>query len=412
MEKVVKALFIFLLIVFPLGQIGRVELGGGVNILLNDVVVFIVVAVWLSQKVVQSAIHSTSSGQALKVQSAIGMPILLFVITATLSILINVGNLPMSEIFIASLYLVRWIAYAGLYFVVSDFKKAFKEKIPNFLLLSGFATAVLGLVQYILYPDLRNLYYAGWDEHLNRLFSTFLDPNFAGLIFVLTFLLGMYLLGRLGELSRLGRFGVILAVITSFAALLLTYSRGSFISFAVGMAVFLGLIGKKKLLVVFATLFIIGLFLLPKNLEGEGVRLFRTASIEARAQSMTHAVKIFQDNPLFGVGFGAYRYTQVRFGFLTKDEAEKIHSAAGTDNSFLFILATTGIVGLIAYLYLWFRVLGEVREVREKALVVGSLAAIFVHSLFVNSLFYPHVMAWIWILLGGVGVVGEIRVRK
>ena len=53
------------------------------------------------------------------------------------------------------------------------------------MLISGSLIVLLGFIQLMFYPALRNLYYLGWDEHLYRMFSTFLDPNFAGAFFVL-----------------------------------------------------------------------------------------------------------------------------------------------------------------------------------------------------------------------------------
>ena len=37
-----------------------------------------------------------------------------------------------------------------------------------------------GILQYALVPDLRSLHILGWDDHLNRLAGSFLDPNFTG----------------------------------------------------------------------------------------------------------------------------------------------------------------------------------------------------------------------------------------
>lgn len=388
MEKVVKALFIFLLLIFPLGQIGRVELGGGVAILLNDIVAFLVVGSWLIDKIRKRALP----------KNELTIPITAFAGVALLSLILRIGDLSPQHLLISSLYLFRWITYAGLFFVLSDFNEAFRRKVRFGLLLSGAATTLLGFFQYFLYPNLRNLYYAGWDEHLYRLFSSFFDPNFAGGIFVLTFMLSLWLFLKKtsherGPLLRLIYF---FASVGSFIALLLTYSRGSFLSFLAGTLTMFLLTSRKKLLLVVLLVFVIGIFLLPKNLKSEGVELLRTASIFQRIESAEHALAIFQDNPLLGVGFNAYRYAQVRYGFLTTKQAELSHSAGGTDNSFIFVLATTGVIGLVAYLYLWGTIM---KTYWYNPLLIASLIAIFVHAFFVNSLFYPWIMEWMWILV-------------
>ncbi|MBI2036185.1 O-antigen ligase family protein [Candidatus Microgenomates bacterium] len=393
MEKAIKFLFILLLAVFPLGQLGRVELGGGINILFNDLIVFAVVMAWVASKIWRKNFPKTQ----------LTKPIVIFTAAAVFSLILQIGKIPPPSIFASSLYLVRWIFYAGLYFVASDFDKSFRNKISYGFVAVGFVTILLGFVQYFLYSNLRNLYYAGWDEHLYRLFSSFLDPNFAGGIFVLVFILALSLFYQ-GVLSntpprwKRSYTSVILVMIAvvSFIALLLTYSRGSFLAFISGTLVFLLLTGRKKIIVFFLAVFIGGIILLPKSLAGEGVKLLRTASIEERLKSMEHAVAIFKDSPVFGVGFNTYRYAQKDYGFLPEDNWQVVHSGAGTDNSFLFVLATTGVVGFAAYLYFWVRVL---REVRGSPMMVASIVGIFVHSFFVNSLFYPQILEWLWILL-------------
>lgn len=387
--KVVSILFFVLLALFPLGQVGRVDLGGGVAILFNDVAVFLVVASWV--------VHKLRSKQSFHAYP-LTIPIALFTGACVLSLLFNLGKFSFGEVAVGSLYLVRWVIYAGLYFVVSDLPKKVQVQIPFWLLGIGTTVALLGFIQYFFYPDLRNLYYAGWDEHLYRLFSTFLDPNFAGGIFILTFLLGV---GVLGKLGRSGRLGIIVAIV-SFVALLLTYSRGSFVSFFVGVITFFWLSGKKRFFVPLVGLFAIGVFLLPKDSQSEGVKFLRTASIDARLESLQKGWIIFQDNPVFGIGFNTYRYVQERYGFIKPTVAVYDRASAGTDNSFLFVLVTSGVVGFLAYLYVWGRVIGEIREIGDsggRALLFSSFAAVFVHALFVNSLFYPYIMEWLWVLL-------------
>ena len=343
MEKIVKILLVLLLFAFPIGQIGRVELGGGANILLNDIVVCIVVAAWIIKKLWMKEVFATRE---------LTRPVLFFSLAALISLAINNSKFSSTEILVSFLYLLRWVVYAGLYFVARDFPEKFQQKILLGLIVAGTVTTLLGFFQYILYPDLRNLYYAGWDEHLYRLFSTFLDPNFAGAIFVLTFILAVSFLLR--PRKQLTRFPFALsgvAVVLSFVGLLLTYSRGSFLSVLIAVLLLLFLKGKKKLIVVFMAVLVSGIILLPKHLQSEGVKLLRTVSIEARLESMQHALMIFEKNPIVGVGFNTYRYSQFQEGFITREEVRQSHAAAGVDNSFLFVLVTTGIVGFAFFLF-------------------------------------------------------------
>lgn len=389
-----KILFIFLLFLLSLGQVGRVELGGGVALLLSDIVVFALVAFWLINKLLTKKPFG---------KRPLTIPVLLFVASALLSLVVNVGKFPLSEIAIGSLYLLRWLLYAGIYFVVADFPHKIRENIPFWLALAGGVFVTFGFIQYFFYPDLRNLYYLGWDEHLYRMFSTFLDPNFAGGFFVLLFLLiggetvSSYRKKQRNKMLLLALMGVL-----TLAAILLTYSRAAFLMLITSSLVFLVLLRKKRYAVVFALLVTFSLLFLPRSFQTEGTNFLRVASAQARIDSLGNALTIIKDHPLFGVGFNAYRYAQREYGFISGENWQITHSGAGTDNSFLFILATTGVVGFASYLYLWFLILRLAIKKRTmlSLVVISSFFGLAIHAFFINSLFYPFIMLWMWILVG------------
>ena len=81
------------------------------------------------------------------------------------------------------------------------------------------------------------------------------------------------------------------------------------------------------------------------------------------------------------------------------------HAGAGTDNSFLFVLVTTGIIGLVSYIYLLFSILKSMfRKITKKNnlayITFSSCIAVIVGSFTINALFYQFVMLWLWILIG------------
>jgi len=112
-------------------------------------------------------------------------------------------------------------------------------------------------------------------------------------------------------------------------------------------------------------------------------------------ENYQEAFSIFKKHPLLGVGFNTYRYTQRDYNILSEEEWQTSHSAAGVDSSFLFVLATTGILGFLSYLWLYFKVLRGSKGI----LITASIIAMVVHAFFLNSLFYPWIMVWFWILL-------------
>ena len=125
----------------------------------------------------------------------------------------------------------------------------------------------------------------------------------------------------------------------------------------------------------------------------ENVNLFRAVSSEARLETAGNALLIIKNNPLIGVGFNSYRYAQFRYGLRNRANAQS-HADSAPDNSFLFVIATTGIVGFILYLFLWVRVFKI-----SSVLAIASITGVFINSMFINSLFYPFIMLWLWIII-------------
>jgi len=386
-----KSLFILIIFLFAFGEVIRIPFAD-LSIKLIDIGVILLAAYWVS--------FIIKNFKKIKINKETSVPILIFFAVALLSLLLNARFLSINELFVSSLYLVRWIAYASIILIIAMFDNSFKKIVIKLLMFIGILIVVLGYTQYLFYPNLRNLYYLGWDEHLYRLFSTFLDPNFAGAFFVLYFLFVLNIL--IISLKKQARFfSLFIGLISLFTliAIFLTYSRSALLMLIVGSFIFLFLNIRILFAILIVIIFLLTTIFLPKAYKTEGTNFFRIASSEARIGSAKQAIEIFKEDPLFGVGFNAYRYAKNRHGF-TFGNWEESHADAGTDNSFLFLLATTGVTGFIAYLYMWFKIIKI--NIRSK-LLIASVMAIFVDSLFVNSLFYSFLMFWIWTLVGLYG---------
>lgn len=389
-----KFLFILTLFTFPLGQIARLQFAGGINITLFDAATLATGIVWL--------MYAFSKKK--KAIASLTKPILFFAGAIIISLIANLFRYSGVELFIAALYGIRWVLFACLYFVVLEFDEPFKKKIPLFLTITGGVVLLLGYLQYVFYQDLRNLYYLGWDDHLYRMFSSFLDPNFAAGFFVLFFL---FLLGRLGENPFTFTKEQILLVLLSladFIAVFLTTSRSGLIMLAVGLLMYLILIGKKKWMFGFIGIIAVVLAITSPFFYIENINPFRTASSTARIESAGNAIKIIEKSPVFGIGFNAYRYAQQDAGITAPLTQFPAHSASGTDNSFLFVMATTGILGFGAFLYLLIEIVKLGMRKSEKRIIgkvlIASIIGLVVHSLFINSLFYPMLLFWLWMIVG------------
>lgn len=391
-----KILFTLFLLSFPFSEIGRIQFGNGVAFTFNDLLLGLLVSYWIIYRFF--VIKKPFSFFLRK-------PILIFIFISLVSLLVNFLNLSFNNFLISSLYLVRFVFYLSLYFMVKEFDQVFKKSVSFLLVLSGIVVVVLGYIQYFLYPSLRNLFYLGWDEHLYRMFSTFLDPNFAGIFFGIFFI---YLLSFTKEyVERKDNVRLLLYLSISLITLIavyLTYSRSAFVMLLIATAVFLALNNKAKYIFLAAGLLVLIIFLAPKSFKTEGTNFLRITSSTARINSIEQGIKIFQQSPIFGVGFNAYRYAQNKYSNLNNEYWQVTHSGAGTDNSFLFILATTGVVGFCSYIYLLFNIFvlshKNIKKNKYAAVLFSSLVGLVIGSFFINGFFYVLLLEWVWILAG------------
>jgi hypothetical protein len=257
-------------------------------------------------------------------------------------------------------------------------------------------------VQYIWYPYLRNLSYLGWDPHLYRVFSTLLDPNFAGILFLCTLWLGVYL-WTLGK----KRWLVGLSEAIVLGAFLLTYSRSAYLALIVSVITYAILSKKARMAIAIIIVFLGVLFLLPHK-DGEGVKLLRTVSTVARLGNWQRGVTLISEAPLLGHGFNTLRYVQRAHGWVD-DSIIVSHAGAGLDSSAEFIWATTGILGFGIYAWLIARMVGIANLARSKpkyrvlgSVVIATLIGVLVDSQFSNSLFFPQIAMWVWVLFANV----------
>ncbi len=388
---ILKLAFIISIFFFAFGEVVRIPFAG-FSIKLIDIGIIAFSSWWVLFRV--------KNLNKAKINKKLGVPVVIFSSIALISLLLNTMFLNANELLVSFLYFIRWVAYASIILIIPEFDKPFKKLIVRLLICIGFLTVVLGYLQYLFYPSLRNLYYLGWDEHLYRMFSVFLDPNFAGAFFVLYFL---FLLNILTESikKKTNLFSFFLGEVSflTLIAIFLTYSRSALLMLMVGSFVFLVLNARRSLAILVIVLLLVMTILLPKAYETEGTNFFRIVSSEARLGSAKQAIEIFKESPLIGAGFNAYRYAKDRYGF-DPSMLEKSHADAGTDNSFLFLLATTGVAGFFGYLFMWFKIIKI--NIKSKVIIV-SVSALFVDSLFINSLFYSFLMFWIWTLVGLYG---------
>lgn len=374
-------------IVYSLGEVARIEIFPAVNTGIFDLILLSILFVWL--------FFVKKSKYSLKI------PILLFASVALLSLSINLTRFTTSEILISSLYLVRFILYAGIYFVFTDIDKKFVTRIYRYMFLSGSLLIIFGIFQYFFYPNLRNLYYLGWDDHMYRLFGTFLDPNFTGAFFVL-FLTFIFIM-KDKIFPEKYSWIVYVIMILNIIAIVLTFSRGALLMLLVCLITYSVITKSWKIAAGVIAVFVVIFIILSPKFYLENMNLFRFASTEARLESSRNALAYFKESPM-GVGFNTYRFARKVYEPTDWTGVGPSHAGSGVDNSFILVLVTTGFLGLVAYIYLIFRIfkLGfkNINNNKIALVLVVSLAGLVANSMFINSLFYSFLMVWIFVLSG------------
>jgi len=314
--------------------------------------------------------------------------IIYFLISALFSYLLFAFLHPSTLLFTGLLYLLRLTAgLSFIPFIQNNFRtEKAKFNLLNCLLAAIVIVGVFGWVQYFLLPDFRPFKILGWDDHLFRLLGTFLDPTFIGLILVF---------GCLIALVRKSFWLVLFFLLT----LAFTYSRASYLALAMSLMVYGVWQRKFWLSGILVSLFAVIIILLPRP-SSEGTQLERTQSIFGRFHSYAEGLVVLKQNPLFGVGFDNYCYA--RQIYLKTNDSES-HACGGTDSSLLNILITTGVVGFVLFI-------NEILSLRKFVAknsygVIFTLCsvALFIHSFFSNSLFYPWVLG-LMAILGGLAI--------
>lgn len=376
---------ILLIISLLFGEFGRFPFGGGgVSVTLSDLL--------LSSAIIVSFIWQVGIKKELKYFKIIFL-IAPFWLAAFIS-------LSFSSNFSGGLYLIRFILYSLSLWLGYSLSKSLKVagSFQEIVILISSILAFIGLLQMISFPDMKALAVFGFDPHYARLVSTFLDPNFLGAFLNIGISVLLIKYYQIKDLKLLYIFSLIAL------SIYLTYSRSAYLFFLVQI-LFWGIFKFKRILLAVLLCLVLLFFLHPKFQERIYGGLSIDKSSRERFVSWNKGWVLFASQPLTGVGFNNLRTVFAKQNLIQTYSEDGGHAGAGVDSSILFILATTGIIGIAGYIYFWFRVftadsISSITKFGWGVLMLGFL----VNSQFINSLFYPPIMLvmflWIGIMLG------------
>lgn len=384
-----------------LGQVGRIPplQGGGTPFVLDGLLVVLLTAwlMWVIWKRV--ALPWTAAHMAWAA----------FLIICLLTLLASPLHLGKSEMLTALLYTVRLSIYTSLFWIIPTTITSDADLAPlmKTFLWTGIGVVVLGFIQLMIVPDISFLGHYGWDPHIGRFVSTFLDPNYLGgyLALILSFTFATITVRK-----RVSWWYWAFAALTVVAGVL-TFSRSGYLAIAL-VLVLVGLRYSWKLLLL-AVICIVPLTLtIPRVSQ----RILGGFSIDStaqdRIQSWGVAETMINTYPIFGVGYNAYAPAQEQLG--TVSVLSTSNANGGSDSSVLNIMATTGFVGFVIAAIFGFRIMfdaltritashGEHVRIVAYTLLFG-LPALLLNAMFVNALFYPLILVPLAALIGALYV--------
>jgi probable O-glycosylation ligase (exosortase A-associated) len=180
-----------------------------------------------------------------------------------------------------------------------------------------------------------------------RWVEVYADPNRSAMNLALVVPLAVAFIAR-KESGWLWRGACLVAVVMAVVAIVFTYSRGGFLGLSVAMAVWALREQRKMRAVLLGTLFVLGLAVFaPRSFwqRNETVATFHEdASAMGRVYAWQVTSRISLENPLLGVGAGAFRHA---WPLYAPPEATRAYVA---HNIFLDVIGELGWVGLLFFL--------------------------------------------------------------
>ncbi|MDO8610669.1 MAG: O-antigen ligase family protein [bacterium] len=333
-------LLIITFILFSLGQLGRISFfNQEINIYVYELFIFLQLSIFVYKYKLKPLVLNKS-------KTSLIYPV--FFIWMIFTYVISIFHYSFHENLVALLYLSRLFFYFiwGV-FSLYDLKK-YKRNLRNMLIGNRIMISLIiifSLIQFFFYNDLANLRYLGWDVHLNRLFSVFLDTSISGSVIGLLFYF-VLLSGKQFIVNTKIRY--MLLGILMFTGIL-TFSRNFYIAFILSILIYYIFHRNIKIAIISIIVFVFLLILAPKQF-GMGVGLTRIFTIQSRLSEYNKAFEITKKNPVFGVGYNRIRYIKENVPAFELRNSIPVHSAANFTSSFLTILVSTGIVGLFLFI--------------------------------------------------------------
>jgi len=303
-----------------------------------------------------------------------------------------------------------WIRYAAYVLLVYVVATVTTRPIGRRLLLwvftlSGSVTVAQGLVQYV--RPTAQIGIQGLEPTVaTRVFSTFDNPNFYAEFLVLLFAATLALVFVERRFFRYVAAGLL---VVQAMALLLTYTRGSWLALAVGLLVAVLMIDTKLLLPFLAG----GAALIP-IVPGALARVLSIFSLEGTASYRMTLWRVagaaLKDSPIVGYGLGRW-YDVFATTALRHPELGIGVVYYGAHQSYFQVAAEVGVIGGIAFVVMVFmacrmgafygpRMGNDLRARLVNAALTAGLIAFALNALTSNAFQHPRGAVFFFVLAG------------
>ncbi|HAQ38162.1 MAG TPA: hypothetical protein DCQ58_06600 [Saprospirales bacterium] len=224
-----------------------------------------------------------------------------------------------------------------------------------------------------------------------------------------------------------------------FLAMIFTGSRGAIVALiAMMLLIAIELKIRPSQFVMACILFIVIFAVLPENYQRRfgSLNIFsnnelqQDDAVSSRSNAMLVGLKMFNDNPILGVGFGHYRsnYWEYAISLGLESNATNItdydENAHFVHSLYIEILSETGLVGFLTFALFIGALLSGLYKIRHKLkdsplykdfgmLIIALAMSIFtflVSGFFLHGVFYRYIWVLIGLAMAAISISNDIRI--
>ncbi len=356
-------LLVYLWVFFLPVQLSITQQSLGFKLAISDIFIFLLIPTLFLSKITKN--------KNFKITLFPYLTVILLILTVSLFKTFQViGYIPSYAVvnkYLGFIFLA--VTFCILYFVLrDDIKRVYTAM--KILLVSSFIFNILSVLSYTL-----NFWFGVASSFLfynNRIAGLLFNPNAYGCYLLVVFMVQLSLLIKEG--SILPKAFMWPNLILCFVAIVLTFSRTTWIGLFVGIVI-LSLFYGPRLLTKIVPVALAGLssifILLGFGFINDFVFFsIRSTSISLRMQIIRYGAAYFLSYPIFGIGLGSFLEFSGQF----------LVEGRTIPNTYLWVLVETGIIGFMALMAFLFKItknfLAAINNFgKEKPLVIGIFAS-------------------------------------